>query len=81
MKSQRLTLSEKFARLAVRMKDPEWRRYALLLIAGKMIGISLLMALVITLPTLLAPAPKEAKGAAREVVPKEARVSSGETPK
>lgn len=39
----RLTMSGKFARLAVRLRDPEWRRYAKLLFAGKAVGIGLLL--------------------------------------
>ena len=42
-KTTRLSLSEKLGRLAVRMKDREWRRYAGLLMGGKALGVSLLM--------------------------------------
>src|SRR6478609_1642998 len=41
-----LSYSEKFSRLAVRLKDPEWRRYAGLLFGGKALGIAVLMLLV-----------------------------------
>jgi len=36
----KLSLSQKFARLAIRLRDPEWRRYGGLLIAGKMLGVA-----------------------------------------
>ncbi len=36
----KLSLSEKFSRLAIRLRDPEWRRYGGLLIAGKMLGVA-----------------------------------------
>jgi ammonium transporter, Amt family len=41
--------SEKLARLAVRSRDPEWRRYGALVFAGKMAGVALvaLSALVV----------------------------------
>ncbi len=38
-----LSLSERFARLAVRLRDPEWRRYGGLLLGGKMLGIGLVL--------------------------------------
>jgi ammonium transporter, Amt family len=36
----KLSLSEKFSRLAVRLRDPEWRRYGGLLLAGKVLGVA-----------------------------------------
>jgi len=41
-----LSYSEKLSRLAVRLKDPEWRRYAGLLFGGKALGIAVLMLLI-----------------------------------
>ncbi len=38
-----LSLSQRFARLAVRLRDPEWRRYGGLLLGGKMLGIGLVL--------------------------------------
>jgi Amt family ammonium transporter len=46
-KGSRLSLNQKFSRLAVRLRDPEWRKYGTLLLTGKFMGIGLLM-LVIT---------------------------------
>lgn len=43
MRGNSVRLSEKVARLGRRLRDPEWRRYGYLLIAGKMLGISLLL--------------------------------------
>ncbi|MDB5297536.1 MAG: ammonium transporter [Phycisphaerales bacterium] len=39
----RLTLSGKVARLAGRLKDPAWRRYGAALLAGKVLGVALLL--------------------------------------
>ena len=38
----KLSFAQKLSRLAVRMKDPEWRRYAGLLFGGKVLGIGIL---------------------------------------
>ena len=40
--SERLTISQKAARLRVRLRDREWRRYGTLLMAGKLTAIALL---------------------------------------
>ena len=39
----RLSFSQKLSRLTVRMKDPEWRRYASVLFGGKVVGIAVVM--------------------------------------
>jgi len=38
-----LTLSQKFSRLAKRLRDPEWRRYGGLLLGGKAIGLGMVL--------------------------------------
>jgi Amt family ammonium transporter len=38
---KKLSLSEKFSRLRVRLRAPEWRRYGKLLFAGKLAGVGL----------------------------------------
>jgi hypothetical protein len=38
-----LSLSAKLSRLAVRLKDPEWRRYGRLLLTGKLMGVGLVL--------------------------------------
>src|SRR4030088_2039445 len=43
---KRLSLSEKFSLLAVRLRTPEWRRYGKLLLAGKLMGVGLALALM-----------------------------------
>ncbi len=43
---ERLTMGEKFSRLRRRISDPAWRRYGMLLMAGKGIGIALLLLLI-----------------------------------
>ena len=35
-----LRFSEKLSRLAVRLRDPEWRRYGRALLAGKLMGVA-----------------------------------------
>src|SRR6202051_5007305 len=52
-KRTRLSLSQKFSRLAVRLRNPEWRRYGTALLAGKGIGIALVF-LVIGFVSVLA---------------------------
>jgi len=42
-KEKKLSFSEKFTRLAERLREPEWRRYAKLLFAGKMVAIALIL--------------------------------------
>src|SRR5438874_2690734 len=42
----KLSLSAKLSRLSGRMRDPEWRRYGRLLLAGKAIGIGLVLLIV-----------------------------------
>src|SRR5579862_8957888 len=46
----KLSMSQKFSRLAARLRDPEWRRYGQLLLAGKAIGVGLVL-LIITVTT------------------------------
>jgi len=51
---KRLSLSQKISRLQVRLHDPEWRRYGTLLLAGKMVGVGLLLLGILALfPDLL----------------------------
>lgn len=49
-RGRKLSLAQKFSRLAVRLRDPEWRRYGRLLLAGKAIGVGLVL-LIITVMT------------------------------
>ncbi|HWZ84391.1 MAG TPA: ammonium transporter [Terriglobales bacterium] len=44
---RKLSYSEKFVRMRMRLKEPEWRRYFKLLLAGKAIGVVIVL-LVIT---------------------------------
>ena len=41
-----LTLSQKFSRLAKRLRDPEWRRYGGLLLGGKAIGLGMVLLII-----------------------------------
>src|SRR5690242_9502782 len=43
---RKLSLSEKLSRLAVRLRNPEWRRYGKLLLAGKGIGVALVLLVI-----------------------------------
>ncbi len=49
---ERLTLGGKLSRLAVRLRSPEWRRYGKLLVAGKLMGIGLLLLIITVGPNL-----------------------------
>ncbi len=44
---KRLSLGEKFSRLNLRLREPEWRRYGLLLIQGKLMGIGLVLLIML----------------------------------
>ncbi len=55
---QRMTFAEKFFRLRQRLRDPQWRRYGKLLLAGKMLGIAAVLALMIGIPTIVREVPK-----------------------
>lgn len=46
VQGNRLTLADKFSRLGRRMRDPEWRRYAKLVFAGKFAGIVLVLLII-----------------------------------
>src|SRR5689334_17597396 len=48
-----LTYREKFSRLAKRLRDPRWRRYGMLLLAGKTLGIFLLFGMIVGGPALI----------------------------
>src|SRR5215813_5087162 len=52
MNRKKLSFAEKGARLRVRLRDPEWRRYAKLLLTGRLLGIALLLAVVGLIPAL-----------------------------
>src|ERR1700682_3887190 len=40
---KKLSLSQRLSRLQLRLHDPEWRRYGTLLLAGKVVGVGLLL--------------------------------------
>src|SRR3954463_8219120 len=42
----RLSFAKKLNRLAVRLRDPEWRRYGKLLVAGKATGVALVLLII-----------------------------------
>jgi Amt family ammonium transporter len=51
-RGDRLTFSQKFSRLADRLKQPEWRHYAKLLIAGRLLGLAVLAAIIVVVPLI-----------------------------
>ncbi len=51
-------MGEKFTRLKMRLRDPEWRRYGKMLMVGKVLGVGLVLFAMIVLPKLAADAPK-----------------------
>src|SRR5215475_3941467 len=52
MNRKKLSLAERVVRLRVRLRDPEWRRYAKLLLTGKLLGVALLLVVVGLIPAL-----------------------------
>jgi ammonium transporter, Amt family len=42
----KLSLAQKLSRLAARLRDPEWRRFGRLLLAGKAIGVALVLLII-----------------------------------
>src|SRR5215471_13172465 len=52
MNRKKLSLAEKCARLRIRLRDPEWRRYGKLLLVGKLTGVVLLLVIVGLIPAL-----------------------------
>jgi Amt family ammonium transporter len=49
---KKLSFGGKISRLGRRLQDPEWRRYFRIILAGKAIGISLMLALILVVPIL-----------------------------
>ncbi|MFN8008774.1 MAG: ammonium transporter [Terriglobia bacterium] len=49
---RKLSFTQKIHRMKTRLSDPEWRRYGKLLVAGKLMGILLLLVLVGVVPAL-----------------------------
>src|SRR5437667_309319 len=45
-RAPKLSLAQKFSRLAVRLRDPEWHRYGGTLLAGKLLGVGLALAIM-----------------------------------
>jgi ammonium transporter, Amt family len=45
-KGPKLSMAQKVSRLAVRLRDPEWRRYGKLLLAGKALGVGLVLLII-----------------------------------
>ena len=43
LEGNRLSRREKFSRLCTRLRDPEWRRFGLTLLAGKMLALAILL--------------------------------------
>jgi Amt family ammonium transporter len=48
-RGERLSFTDKLGRLADRLKQPEWRRYAKLLFVGKVLGIALVFGIMLTI--------------------------------
>ncbi|MDQ2974192.1 MAG: ammonium transporter, partial [Acidobacteriota bacterium] len=46
---KKLSFYQRLSRLQVRLHDPEWRRYGTLLLAGKMVGVGLLLLGIVAL--------------------------------
>ncbi len=48
LRTRKLTYPQKFSRLSTRMRDPQWRRYGLLVLGGNALGIVLLFGIIST---------------------------------
>jgi Amt family ammonium transporter len=53
LSSPRLSFGQKVSRLGHRMMDPEWRRYGMTLLAGKMLGLIVLATVVLTVTAIM----------------------------
>jgi ammonium transporter, Amt family len=49
----KLSYPQKFSRLRERMKDPEWRRYFKIILAGKAVALLLLVGLIVIAPMVI----------------------------
>jgi len=49
---EKLSYAEKFSRLRLRLRDPEWRRYFKLIMAGKALGILIVLGLIVIGPAV-----------------------------
>src|SRR5580698_10296051 len=52
LKPGKLSFGEKLSRLGVRLRNPEWRRYAMLVAAGKTIGLALLLSVIVAIAVI-----------------------------
>ncbi len=50
----KLTFPQKCSRLADRMRDPEWRKYAATVATGKFLGVGLTMLAIMVIPFVIA---------------------------
>lgn len=45
-KARKMTFAEKFSRLKIRLRKPEWRKYGGTMLAGKVVGVGLVLAIM-----------------------------------
>lgn len=50
---KKLSMREKLSRLRERMRDPQWRRYGMLIVGGKMLGVMAVLFLVMGVPAMI----------------------------
>ena len=50
---KKLSLSQKFSRLCKRLREPEWRSYGGTLLAGKVLGVGLVLAIMAVVSAFL----------------------------
>jgi len=51
--TEKLSLAAKLTRLSLRLRDPEWRRYGLVMASGKLLGLATILGAMILVPLLL----------------------------
>jgi hypothetical protein len=64
-----LTFSGKVSRLATRLREPQWRQYGMLVLAGKALGIAVLFGIIFVGTTLVHGIRHGGSGGARRRLP------------
>jgi Amt family ammonium transporter len=64
MAGGRMTFNEKWSRMKMRLRDPEWRQYGKMILIGKFLGVALVCAMVIGGPILVRELPNMLCGTA-----------------
>ena len=66
---RRLSFREKLSRFGIRLRDPQWRRYGMLMWAGKVLGVAAVLFLTIGVPNIAPKLMPHSANAAEEAKP------------